>query len=120
VSYEEIVRTYAESSVAVVPSLYEGFGLPAAEAMACTVPVVCTRAGALPEVVGEDGSAGVIVPAADPFSLSRAIGELLDQPERCRSMGAAGRSRVEQHFTWRMTAERTVAVYRELLAEKAR
>jgi glycosyltransferase involved in cell wall biosynthesis len=120
VSYEEIVRTYAESSVAVVPSLYEGFGLPAAEAMACTVPVVCTRAGALPEVVGEDGSAGVIVPAADPVSLSRAIGELLDQPERCRSMGTAGRVRVEQRFTWRKTAERTVAVYRELLAEKAR
>jgi len=120
VSYEEIVRTYAESAVAVVPSLYEGFGLPAAEAMACTVPVVCTRAGALPEVVGEDGSAGVIVPAADPVSLSHAIGQLLDQPERCRAMGAAGRLRVEQRFTWRRTAERTVAVYRELLAEKAR
>jgi glycosyltransferase involved in cell wall biosynthesis len=120
VPYEEIVRTYAESSVAVVPSLYEGFGLPAAEAMACTVPVVCTRAGALPEVVGEDGSAGVIVPAADPFSLGRAIGELLDQPELCRRMGAAGRARVEQRFTWRRTAERTVAVYRELLAERPR
>jgi glycosyltransferase involved in cell wall biosynthesis len=120
VPYEEIVRSYAESAVAVVPSLYEGFGLPAAEAMACTVPVVCTRAGALPEVVGEDGSAGVIVPAADPVSLSRAIAELLDQPDRCRAMGAAGRSRVEQRFTWRRTAERTVAVYRELLAEKDR
>jgi glycosyltransferase involved in cell wall biosynthesis len=117
VSYEEIVRTYAESAVAVVPSLYEGFGLPAAEAMSCTVPVVCTRAGALPEVVGEDGSAGVIVPAGDPAGLSRAIGELLDQPELCRTMGEAGRARVEAKFTWRRTAELTVEVYRELLEE---
>jgi glycosyltransferase involved in cell wall biosynthesis len=116
VSYQEIVQTYAESSVAVVPSLYEGFGLPAAEAMSCTVPVVCTRAGALPEVVGEDGTAGIIVPAGDPRSLSRAIAELLDQPERCRAMGEAGRARVKERFTWRRTAELTADVYRELLA----
>ncbi len=119
VSYEEIVHSYAEAAVAVVPSLYEGFGLPAAEAMACEVPVVATRAGALPEVVGEDGAAGLIVPPGEPQSLSRAIGELLDAPERRRAMGAAGRARVQQRFTWRRTAERTIEVYRELLAERA-
>jgi glycosyltransferase involved in cell wall biosynthesis len=118
VTYQEIVRSYAESTVAVVPSLYEGFGLPAAEAMACTVPVVCTRAGALPEVVGEDGSAGIIVPPGDPERLSQAIGELLDAPQRQREMGMAGRRRVEERFTWRQTAERSVKVYRELLAER--
>jgi glycosyltransferase involved in cell wall biosynthesis len=120
VTYEEIVHSYAESTVAVVPSLYEGFGLPAAEAMACTVPVVCTRAGALPEVVGEDGSAGIIVPPGDPERLSQAIGELLDAPERRLEMGEAGRRRVEQRFTWRQTAKRSVEVYQELLAERSR
>ncbi len=119
VSYDEIVRQYAQAAVAVVPSLYEGFGLPAAEAMACQVPVVCTRAGALPEVVGEDGSAGIVVPPGDPERLERAIADLLDAPERRRTMGEAGRARVEARFTWRRTAERTVDVYRELLAERS-
>jgi glycosyltransferase involved in cell wall biosynthesis len=83
------------------------------------VPVVCTRAGALPEVVGEDGSAGLIVPPGEPVLLGRAIAELLDAPERCRAMGEAGRARVEQRFTWQRTAERSVEVYRELIAERA-
>jgi len=120
VPYEEIVSTYAETTVAVVPSLYEGFGLPAVEAMSCEVPVVCTRAGALPEVVGEDGSAGIIVPPGDPDRLRLAIGELLDSPERRVSMGKAGRARVIRQFTWRRTAELSVEVYRELLAERGR
>jgi glycosyltransferase involved in cell wall biosynthesis len=120
VPYEEIVRTYAETTVAVVPSLYEGFGLPAVEAMSCKVPVVCTRAGALPEVVGEDGTAGIVVPPGDPDRLSLAIGELLDAPERRVAMGEAGRARVKERFTWRRTAELSVKVYRELLAERGR
>jgi glycosyltransferase involved in cell wall biosynthesis len=120
VPYEEIVRTYAATTVAVVPSLYEGFGLPAVEAMSCKVPVVCTRAGALPEVVGEDGSAGIVVPPGDPETLGLAIGELLDSPERRLSMGEAGRERVKRNFTWKRTAELSVEVYRELLAERSR
>ena len=120
VPYEEIVSNYAETTVAVVPSLYEGFGLPAVEAMSCKVPVVCTRAGALPEVVGEDGSAGIVVPPGDPERLSMAIGELLDSPERRIAMGEAGRARVKRQFTWRRTAELSVKVYRELLAERSR
>jgi glycosyltransferase involved in cell wall biosynthesis len=120
ITSEEIVRLYAESALAVVPSLYEGFGLPAAEAMACQVPVVSTRAGALPEVVGSDGSAGVLVPPGNSESLARLIDELLDQPERRVEMGAAGRRRVEALFSWRRTAEQTVEVYRQAIAERRR
>jgi glycosyltransferase involved in cell wall biosynthesis len=114
---QEIARYYAESSLAVVPSLYEGFGFPAGEAMACEVPVVSTSGGALPEVVGENGTAGVLVPPRDSLALARTIGELLDNPERRRAMGAAGRTRVLTQFTWRRAAERTVEVYREVLHE---
>ena len=74
----------------------------------------------VPEVVGEDGSAGIVVPPGDPERLSRAIGELLDSPERRISMGEAGRARVIKRFTWRRTAELSVEVYRELLAERGR
>ena len=113
-----IAEHYARSTLAVVPSLYEGFGFPAGEAMACEVPVVSTRAGALPEVVGDDGTCGALVPTADAPALARAIAELLDQPERRSAMGAAGRLRVLEHFTWRRAAERTVEVYREAIAER--
>jgi glycosyltransferase involved in cell wall biosynthesis len=115
VTTEQIVTAYAESSVAVVASLYEGFGLPAAEAMACQVPLVSTNAGALPEVVGTDGTAGVLVQPGKSESLARPIGELLDAPERRIEMGMAGRQRVLSLFTWRRAAERTVDTYREAI-----
>jgi glycosyltransferase involved in cell wall biosynthesis len=113
---ETIARAYAQATLAVVPSLYEGFGFPAGEAMACEVAVVSTHAGALPEVVGQDGVCGRLVPPADASALAHAIGELLDQPERRQAMGKAGRARVLAHFTWRRAAERTVEVYREAIA----
>ena len=116
----DIARYYAESSIAVVPSLYEGFGFPAGEAMACEVPVVSTRAGALPEVVGEDGSSGLLVAPRDGQALASAIGQLLDDPQRRAAMGAAGRLRVLEHFTWKRAAERTVDVYREAIEERFR
>jgi glycosyltransferase involved in cell wall biosynthesis len=116
---ESIARAYAEATIAVVPSLYEGFGFPAGEAMACEVPVVSSRGGALPEVVGEDGACGLLVPPEDAAALAAAIDSLLDQPERRRAMGRAGRARVLEHFTWRRAAERTVAAYREAIAERA-
>jgi glycosyltransferase involved in cell wall biosynthesis len=115
---ESIARAYAEATLAVVPSLYEGFGFPAGEAMACEVPVVSSRGGALPEVVGEDGACGLLVPPEDSAALAAAIDELLDQPERRAAMGRAGRARVLEHFTWRRAAERTVATYREAIAER--
>jgi glycosyltransferase involved in cell wall biosynthesis len=113
----EFVRQYARAAVAAVPSVYEGFGLPAGEAMACSVPVVSTTGGALPEVVGD---AGILVPTASSGALERAIEELLDHPERARALGQAGYRRVRQRFTWRRAGEQTVAVYRELIRDHRR
>jgi glycosyltransferase involved in cell wall biosynthesis len=83
--------------------------------MACAVPVVATTAGALPEVIGNSG-AGVLVPPADAGALATAIGGLLDNPELRRSIGDSARERVLDHFTWRNTAELTVAEYRKAMA----
>jgi glycosyltransferase involved in cell wall biosynthesis len=113
---EELARHYAEAEVAVVPSLYEGFSLPAVEAMACGVPVVTTTGGALPEVVGRDGETAVLVPPDDPEALAAAIADLLDDPVARARLGAAGRERVLRRFTWRVTAECTAECYRALLA----
>lgn len=109
---EELVAHYARAAVAVVPSIYEGFGLPAGEAMACAVPVIATTGGALPEVVGD---AGLLVPPADPQALATAILRLIDDPHAAGRLGQAGYERVYRHFTWRQAAERTVAVYREAM-----
>lgn len=118
VEADEIAKLYARATIACVPSLYEGFGLPAGEAMACEVPVVATTGGALPEVVGRDGKAGLLVEPKSGEKLAGAIAELLDAPERRRAMGEAGRARVESLFTWRRAAERRVEIYREAIAER--
>jgi glycosyltransferase involved in cell wall biosynthesis len=116
----EIARRYAESTVAVVSSLYEGFGFPAGEAMACEIPLVSTRGGALPEVVGEGGDTGVLVQPGSPAALAEGIRTLLDAPEEARRrMGEAARKRVVAQFAWRRVAERHVEAYRELIAERA-
>jgi glycosyltransferase involved in cell wall biosynthesis len=117
VSDDRIVELYAEAEIAVVPSLYEGFSLPAIEAMACGVPLVATTGGALPEVVGRDGETGLLVPPGDPGSLAVAIGRLLDDPGLRVRLSEAGRHRVLSKFTWRACAEGTVQHYREALAE---
>jgi glycosyltransferase involved in cell wall biosynthesis len=109
---EEFVDLYATAEVAVVPSIYEGFSLPAVEAMACGVPLVATTGGAIPEVVGRDGEAALTVPPADAGALAVAIGRLLDDPVLGARLAAAGRARVEARFTWTRAAERTVAHYR--------
>ncbi|HEV3329097.1 MAG TPA: glycosyltransferase family 4 protein [Acidimicrobiales bacterium] len=115
VSDKELARLYAEAEVAVVPSLYEGFSLPAIEAMSCGVPVVATTGGALPEVVGESGRTGVLVTPDDPEALVAAIGDLLDDPAARARLGAAGRERVMQRFTWQVTARGTAACYDAIL-----
>ncbi|HEY32018.1 MAG TPA: glycosyltransferase family 4 protein [Dehalococcoidia bacterium] len=112
---DELAKLYASSEIAVVPSLYEGFGLPAAEAMSCGLPIVSTSAGALPEVVGEDGKAGFLVPPADPDNLAVALKRLLSDKQLGKSMGDAGRKRVLENFSWQQTALNTVRVYEELL-----
>ena len=119
ISDEELARRYAEAQVAVVPSLYEGFSLPAIEAMACGVPVVTTTGGALPEVVGRHGETAMLVPPDDVEALARALGQLLDDPAARARLGAAGRARVLRRFTWRRCAEGTAACYRALLDGRA-
>jgi len=115
VSDERIVELYAEATLAVVPSLYEGFSLPAVEAMACGVPVVTTTGGALPEVVGRDGTTAALVPPGDASALAVAILGLLGDPARRQAMGAAGRERAVQRYSWRATAEATAEQYRETI-----
>ena len=112
-SHEELVTAYASSSVAVVPSLYEGFGLPAVEALSCVVPVVACAAGALPEVLGPDHSTGRVVPAYDTTAMADAVAGLLDDPSCALRIGIAGRQRVVERFTWERAAEETVEAYRE-------
>ncbi|MDQ1414831.1 MAG: hypothetical protein QOF81_444 [Acidimicrobiaceae bacterium] len=119
VTDERIVELYAEASVAVVPSLYEGFSLPAIEAMACGVPLVTTTGGALPEVVGRDGETGLLVPPGDPGALAAALGRVLDDGPLAARLSAAGRERVLEHFTWRACAEATVEHYRWVLDNSA-
>jgi glycosyltransferase involved in cell wall biosynthesis len=111
----QLVEHYNRAEMLACPSLYEGFGLPAAEAMACGTAVVATSAGAFPEVVA-DGQTGVLVPPGDPDALAEAIRTLLEDAELCRRMGEAGRRRVARRFTWRETARQTVALYEEVLA----
>jgi glycosyltransferase involved in cell wall biosynthesis len=103
-----LVELYAEAEVAVVPSLYEGFSLPAIEAMSCRVPVIATSAGALPEVIGD---AGVLVPPRDAGALAKAILDLLGDKSRRVELGSDGRRRVLEMFTWKAAAERTIEIY---------
>ncbi len=105
---EEIVELWAEATIAVSPSVYEGFGLPAGEAMACGVPLVSAAGGALPEVVGD---AGIVVPVRDSQALAREIGGLLDDPARRDHLAKMGRDRILNAFTWKRAAEQSVALY---------
>jgi glycosyltransferase involved in cell wall biosynthesis len=115
VTTERIVGLYAEAEVACVPSLYEGFSLPAVEAMACGVAVVGTNGGAVPEVIGRDGETGIVVPAGDPGALAQGILRVLGDEQLRARIGAAGRERALTRFTWRKTAEGTAEHYRALL-----
>ncbi|MBB4933675.1 glycosyltransferase involved in cell wall biosynthesis [Lipingzhangella halophila] len=112
-------RLLAGAEVAVVPSFYEGFSLPAVEAMACGTPLVASYAGALPEVVGDDGDAGLLVPPGDPEELATAIAGLLDDPAERARMGAAAWQRVQERFTWRAVAEATARRYAEAIGQVA-
>jgi glycosyltransferase involved in cell wall biosynthesis len=108
----ELVALYAEAEAAVVPSLYEGFSLPAVEAMACGLPLVATTAGALPEVVGDSA---LLVPPGDPQALADQLTALLADPGLRLSLGERGRLRVASRFTWEATARATVERYREVI-----
>ena len=109
---EEIAQLYAESTIAVSPSVYEGFGFPAGEAMSCGIPLVSTNGGSLPEVVGD---AGIIVNHSDPLSLYQGIKELLNDEEKRLVYGKMGRERVLDKFTWERAARELVDVYKEAI-----
>ncbi len=117
ISDDALVELYAQAQVAVVPSLYEGFSLPAVEAMACGVPLVATTGGALPEVVGSEGTTAVLVPPDDPGALAGAIGRILVDDELAESLGRGGRQRVLGRFTWEATARGTAEQYDRLLED---
>jgi glycosyltransferase involved in cell wall biosynthesis len=119
VSDQRIVELYAEAELAVVPSLYEGFSLPAIEAMSCGVPLVATTGGALPEVTGRDGDTCFSLQPGDSAALAARIAAALDDPDARARIGAAGRQRVIERWSWRHTAMATVEQYRALLAERS-
>ena len=109
----EIAELYAESTIAISPSVYEGFGFPAGEAMSCGIPLISTNGGSLPEVVG---NSGIIVPHSNPNELRKAIKELLLSPEKRKELGEKGRKRVLEKFTWKRAAKELVEVYREAIS----
>ncbi|MGW1804186.1 glycosyltransferase family 4 protein [Streptomyces sp. NPDC002078] len=120
ISDAELVDLIRSAEVACVPSLYEGFSLPAAEAMATGTPLVATTGGAIPEVAGRDGETCLAVPPGDAGALAAGLGRLLGDRELRVRLGRAGRERVLRHFTWARAAEGTVAHYREAIARAAR
>jgi glycosyltransferase involved in cell wall biosynthesis len=113
---ERIVELYAEASLAVVPSLYEGFSLPAVEAMSTGTCLVATTGGALPEVTGPDNETVLSCASGDAGALAHTVARGLADPELRARIGAAGRQRVIERWSWRHCAELTVDQYREVLA----
>ena len=116
----EVAAMFASAEIACIPSLYEGFSLPAVEAMASGTPIVASRAGALPEVLGPDGECADLVAPGDVAALTRALGRLLDSPARRHQLGAAGRERAVEVFSWESVAAQTVRVYEQAIARKRR
>ena len=112
VSTDELVTLYAETSLVVVPSIYEGFGLPAGEAMACGVAVISTKGGALPEVVGDGG---ILVPVRDPEAIASAVADLLDHPEKAKALGLKARSRILDKFSWQVAAASMTQTYQHII-----
>jgi len=117
ISDAELVAVMGSAEIACVPSLYEGFSLPTAELMACETPLVVSRTGAIPEVVGPDGLCADLVTPGDVGELARTIADLLDDPERRSRMGTAGRRRALELFSWQAVAKATAAAYERVIEE---
>ena len=111
---ENIRDLYAEATIAVSPSVYEGFGFPAGEALSCGVPTIATTGGSLPEVVGD---AGLVVPHSNPPALAEAIDALLKDPARREKMAVKSRQHILDNFKWERCARDVVALYRRTLAK---
>lgn len=113
----ELLALYRRAELVVVPSRYEGFGLPAVEAMSCGTPVVATRAGALTEVMERTGG-GLLAPRDDPDALAAAIATLMADPERRAALARTGRERVVEAYSWPQIARTTADAYREVIARR--
>ena len=111
---EQITEIYAEATIAISPSVYEGFGFPCGEAMSCGTPVIATTGGSLPEVVGD---AGLIVPHSNPPALAKAIGTMLDDKELRDRLGHAGRQRILDNFKWERAAREVTDIYRQTILD---
>lgn len=115
---EELIHEYRKAQVLIMPSLFEGFGLPVAEGMACGTPVVTTRAGSLPEVVGDDEEGGLLVPPKDARALAKAILRIMTAPDFSQELSKRARKRVERLFSWESTAQNTAKVYQNLIQSR--
>lgn len=118
-STADLVEEYNKAAIVIVPSVYEGFGLPAAEASACAAPVIASSGGALPEVIA-DGETGILVPPMDPEAMAAAIKTLLADPVLRERMGREGRERVKRLFTWEKAAQEHTDYFREVVNEYRR
>lgn len=114
VPHADLPRRYAQAAIAVSPSLFEPFGMPAVEAMACGRPVVASRVGGLPETI-KDGTTGMLVEPNDPAALAAALDRLLGSPDRRRAMGRAARTWAEERFSWDRTAADLLDCYQEAM-----
>ena len=114
---QRIIELYSEAQLAIVPSLYEGFSLPAIEGMSCGTPLIATSGGALPEVVGADADTALVVPPGDSEALAAKLRWALDRDDLRATVGARGRQRVVDQWSWQHTAAKTVEQYRILLRQ---
>jgi glycosyltransferase involved in cell wall biosynthesis len=117
VTDEQIAEIYNEATIAVSPSVYEGFGFPCGEAMSCGTPVIATDGGSLPEVIGD---AGPVVPHSNPAALARAIAALLDDPVARERFGRMGRERILANFKWERAAREVTEIYRQTIVDADR
>jgi glycosyltransferase involved in cell wall biosynthesis len=107
VAHDRLPDYYAAADVGVFPSIGdEAFGITIAEAMSCAKPVIGSYIGGIPEVVGNEGSCGVLVPPGDPRALAQAMRALALDPARRAAMGRAARARIERHYTWELVGQR--------------
>ncbi|BBZ33752.1 glycosyltransferase family 4 protein [Mycolicibacterium confluentis] len=118
-SDDDLGALLASAEIACIPSLYEGFSLPAVEAMASGTPIVASRAGALPEVLGSEGACAELVPPGDVEALTATLGDLLDSPERRYRIGIAGRQRAVDVYSWESVAAQTVGIYQRAMDRSA-
>ena len=113
-SQSEVVSLYASSHICVIPSLYEGFGFGAGEAMACGLPLISTQSGGLKEVIGQDA---VIIEARSSKAIVKAVKDLFSNKEKQLALSRAGRKRMENEFNWMKAAEAYEEIYSKTIKE---